>query len=255
MTSTRKLNVAALISGGKDSTYNMMQCVKDGHNIVCLVHMCPPSGIEELDSYMYQSVGHNSIDLYAECMQLPLIRGTIKRKPNNISMEYTAPDHLDEVEDLFEVLQLAVNEFPQIDAVSSGAILSTYQYNRVANICDRLHLVSLAYLWQADQGKLIQEMVDDHVEAVLIKVAAGGLSADNLGKSIREMIPKLHELNHKYGVNVCGEGGEYETLTLDCPLFQKERLEIRSYTKIVHRDDPFAPVVFMKLEKLEKVPK
>jgi len=22
-----------------------------------------------------------------------------------------------------------------------------------------------------------------------------------------------------YGINVCGEGGEYETLTLDCPLF------------------------------------
>lgn len=23
-----------------------------------------------------------------------------------------------------------------------------------------------------------------------------------------------------YGINVCGEGGEYETLTLDCPLFK-----------------------------------
>lgn len=23
----------------------------------------------------------------------------------------------------------------------------------------------------------------------------------------------------RYGINVCGEGGEYETLTLDCPLF------------------------------------
>ena len=25
----------------------------------------------------------------------------------------------------------------------------------------------------------------------------------------------------KYGLNVCGEGGEYETFTLDCPLFNK----------------------------------
>lgn len=23
-----------------------------------------------------------------------------------------------------------------------------------------------------------------------------------------------------YGINVCGEGGEYETMTLDCPLFR-----------------------------------
>jgi diphthine-ammonia ligase len=28
-------------------------------------------------------------------------------------------------------------------------------------------------------------------------------------------------MNEKYGVNVCGEGGEYETFTLDCPLFKK----------------------------------
>ena len=26
----------------------------------------------------------------------------------------------------------------------------------------------------------------------------------------------------KYNLNVCGEGGEYETFTLDCPLFKKE---------------------------------
>ena len=26
----------------------------------------------------------------------------------------------------------------------------------------------------------------------------------------------------KYHLNVCGEGGEYETFTLDCPLFEKK---------------------------------
>ena len=29
----------------------------------------------------------------------------------------------------------------------------------------------------------------------------------------------------RYGTNVCGEGGEYETFTLDCPLFKK-RIEM-----------------------------
>ena len=28
--------------------------------------------------------------------------------------------------------------------------------------------------------------------------------------------------NKKFSLNVCGEGGEYETFTLDCPLFKKE---------------------------------
>jgi diphthine-ammonia ligase len=35
------------------------------------------------------------------------------------------------------------------------------------------------------------------------------------------MEPHLVSLEAKYGVNVCGEGGEYETFTLDSPLFRQ----------------------------------
>lgn len=27
--------------------------------------------------------------------------------------------------------------------------------------------------------------------------------------------------NEKYGCHICGEGGEFETFTLDCPLFKR----------------------------------
>lgn len=32
-----------------------------------------------------------------------------------------------------------------------------------------------------------------------------------------------------YGCNVCGEGGEYESLTLDCPLFKRGRLVLDAW--------------------------
>jgi len=32
---------------------------------------------------------------------------------------------------------------------------------------------------------------------------------------------KIPLQKEKYGLNICGEGGEYETFTLDCPLFIK----------------------------------
>ena len=35
------MKVAALLSGGKDSCYNMIECVRHGHQIVCLVNLCP----------------------------------------------------------------------------------------------------------------------------------------------------------------------------------------------------------------------
>lgn len=55
------------------------------------------------------------------------------------------------------------------------------------------------------------------------QVAALGLDPKiHLGLTIKEIQPHLLVMQEKYGLNVCGEGGEYETFTLDCPLFRKK---------------------------------
>jgi len=56
----------------------------------------------------------------------------------------------------------------------------------------------------------------------------------------------LLTLQEKYGANVCGEGGEFETYTLDSPLFKK-RLEIVDKTVIKHSTDAFAPVSYLHI--------
>lgn len=38
-----KMKVCALVSGGKDSCYNMVKCVEHGHEIVCLANLRPPN--------------------------------------------------------------------------------------------------------------------------------------------------------------------------------------------------------------------
>ena len=71
--------VIALVSGGKDSCYSMLQAVAAGHEIVGLANLRPQNQDEnELDSYMYQTVGHQAINLYAEAMRLPLFRGALR---------------------------------------------------------------------------------------------------------------------------------------------------------------------------------
>eukprot|EP01024_Parvocaulis_polyphysoides_P037319 TRINITY_DN33240_c1_g1_i2.p3 TRINITY_DN33240_c1_g1~~TRINITY_DN33240_c1_g1_i2.p3 ORF type:complete len:126 (-),score=32.15 TRINITY_DN33240_c1_g1_i2:18-395(-) len=68
------------------------------------------------------------------------------------------------------------------------------------------------------------------VGAVLVKVAALGLDPKNcLGKQISEVEDQLLELRKKFGINVCGEGGEYETVTLDCPLFKFGRICVEEW--------------------------
>lgn len=246
------MKVIGLISGGKDSIYNLMQCIKNGHEIVCLGHLARPVDSGEMDSYMYQTVGSEMADAIAECLGLPLIKYTLSSKPINLALEYNATEN-DEVEDLFPLLQEA-NYYYNIEGVSTGAIMSTYQKNRVENLCERLGLVSLAYLWNRDQKELLLDMISDGMESLIIKTCTMGLEKEDLLKSIKELQPKLFELEAKYKVNVCGEGGEFESLTVDCPIYKK-RINITGYDVVQHSTDPFCPVFYATIKSFEVVEK
>ncbi|XP_028798731.1 diphthine--ammonia ligase isoform X2 [Neltuma alba] len=237
------MKVVALISGGKDSCYAMMECIKHGHEIVALANLMPDDGsVDELDSYMYQTVGHQIIISYAECMGLPLFRRRIKGSTRHHELGYR-PTLGDEVEDMFILLSEVKRQIPSVTAVSSGAIASDYQRLRVESVCSRLGLVSLAYLWKQDQSLLLQEMIANGIVAVIVKVAAMGLDpAKHLGREITFLNSYLHKLKELYGINVCGEGGEYETLTLDCPLFINARIMLDEYQVVMHSSDSIAPV-------------
>jgi hypothetical protein len=107
-----------------------------------------------------------------------------------------------------------------------GAVLSHYQRLRVEAVCRRLALQPLAWLWGRDQRGLLDDMVRGGVEAVLVKVAAFGLSPAMLGRSVGELRADFARLGDLVGLNECGEGGEYETITLDCPLFETRRVAL-----------------------------
>ncbi|ETI50709.1 hypothetical protein L917_05528 [Phytophthora nicotianae] len=247
------MQVVALVSGGKDSCYAMMECVRFGHEIVCLAHLHPPSELSaddaEIDSFMFQSIGHQTVELVAESMELPLISETITGTAVTTDINYHESAAGDEVEDLFRLLQKVKEQFPDVQGVCTGAIFSSYQRNRVENVCTRLGLTSLGYLWRREQTELLQEMIDSDMDAILVKVASIGLQPRrHLGKTIAELQPQLMMLKEKYQMNVCGEGGEYETFTLDCPLFKKRIVIDESHT-VLHSDDYVAPVAFLSIDK------
>ncbi|KAJ2256034.1 diphthine--ammonia ligase [Coemansia sp. RSA 455] len=243
-----------MCSGGKDSTYNMMKCVEDGHEIIALAHAHPPEDAaqEELDSYLFQTVGSSAVATIAECMDLPFYLQVIAGSAITQTLDYELTKD-DETEDLFALLSNVKRHHPDVAGVSVGAIFSSYQANRVQHVCDRLGLTMLAYLWHREQVGLLREMVHDGVEAILIKVAAMGLGKDDLGITLKQAMPKLISLSEKYGVHACGEGGEFESFTLDCPLFKK-RIVIDEVETIVHSPDIYSPVLYLKLKALHTEP-
>ncbi|KAJ2353981.1 hypothetical protein IWW50_001119 [Coemansia erecta] len=233
----------------------MMKCVEHGHEIVALAHAHPPKNAdkEELDSFLFQTVGSSAVHLVAECMELPFYLKEIRGTAVTQELDYELTQD-DETEDLFALLSEVKQKHPDVGAVSVGAIFSSYQGNRVQHVCDRLGLEMLAYLWQRDQVELLQEMVAGGVHAILIKVAALELGKNDLGKTLQEMTPKLLALHGKFGLHPCGEGGEYESLTLDCPLFKK-RIVVDESEVITHSEDQYAPVLYLSIKNAHVEPK
>ncbi|CAG9534487.1 unnamed protein product [Cercopithifilaria johnstoni] len=243
------MKVVGLTSGGKDSCYSLMLCMKDGHDVVCLANLYPPSDSEEeIDSYMYQCVAHTGLQLYSEACGFPVYRREIRGRPIKTGAFYEEASH-DEVEDLYELLAFVKQKHPDIEAVSSGAILSSYQKNRIENVCRRLNLESLTYLWSADEAVLFDEIISSGIEAIIVKVAALGLSTKHLGKSLNEVRDLLSNLSSRYGVHICGEGGEYETFVVNCPFFKK-RIVVDETKIVEHSVNDFATVAYLSLSKL-----
>lgn len=238
------MNFIALVSGGKDGVFAILECIRLGHTPICLANLCPPGELSndkgddeisnDLDSFMIQTVGHEVLPGLSYCLGLPIVRRCTRGLAKHSKLDYPNAlqkfefDQEDEVEDLFQLVYECKKRFPAVTAVCSGAVLSNYQRLRVEAVCKRLHLHPLAPLWGRSQRWLVRRMCshenieqhdDDDIEplidAVIVKVAAHGLTREMIGQRIHVLRSRLETLALTSGVGECGEGGEYESIALD----------------------------------------
>lgn len=110
-----------------------------------------------------------------------------------------------------------------IEGVVTGAIFSNYQRERVEKVCDKLGLKIFSPLWHMDQEHELRQLVKLGYEVIIGSIAADGLTKQWLGRKIDDKaINELIKLNNKCKINVAGEGGEYESLVLDMPIYKKK---------------------------------
>lgn len=207
------MDVAVLFSGGKDSTMAIYKALNEGYNVKYLVSMIS----KNTESYMFHVPNINLTELLAEAMEIPLIS--------------VNTDGIKEKE-LIDLKNIIIDlKDKGIQAIYSGAIYSEYQKSRIDKICNDLNLISVSPLWHMDQYEYMLELLDNDFKFILTSVAAEGLDESWLGKIITyESLNKLKQLNDQYGINIAFEGGEAESLVIDCPIFKK-RIEIISSKK------------------------
>jgi diphthine-ammonia ligase len=89
------LKVVALVSGGKDSFFSILHCHANGHEVVALANLHPATQdgerSEDIDSYMYQTIGHSVIPLYEQALGLPLYRQEILGGAADRNKSYASP--------------------------------------------------------------------------------------------------------------------------------------------------------------------
>ncbi|TRY52046.1 Diphthamide synthase [Cryptosporidium tyzzeri] len=240
--------VVGLISGGKDSIFNLLCCKSLGFEILALANLTPED-IVEIDSYMYQSVGKELVPLISKCMEVPLIRKSISGKAINQEMNYITTQG-DEVEDLFELLKNVKERFPDIQGVSCGAVMSNYQRNRLEEVCHRLKLQSFCFMWMLPEHALLNSIIESGLRSMIVKVASFGLNGSFLGRMISDCVDDFENIQNKIcrDFHCCGEGGEYESLTVDGPnhLFRNNYISIESFRSICLDSNPYAPVYALR---------
>lgn len=224
------MKVAVLFTGGKDSTYALF---KTKHNVKCLITIAS----KNLHSYMFHTPNINLVKLQAKALNLPLIFTRTKGKKE------------EELKDLKKAIKLAIKKY-KIQGIISGAIESKYQKQRIDNICKDLNLKSLTPLWHIDSLEYLNSLIKNKFNIIITAISAEGLTKEWLGKQInRKTIEELKILNKKYKLHLALEGGEAETLVLDCSLFKK-KLKIIKADKIL--DTKYSGIYLIKKIKLEK---
>ena len=191
---------AALTSGGKDSILSIQKAIDSGKDVEYMVTVHP----KNRDSYMFHSANLNAVAAIAKVAGM---------KYREIPTQGRKEEELADLEAGLVGLD--------IEGVIAGAVASVYQAERVRAITDRLGILLFTPLWHMDTGMLLRE-VAQRMDVIIIVTAADGLDERFLGAHFDdELIDRLKRVAAAHHINLAGEGGEYETLTLNAPFYSR----------------------------------
>ena len=197
------MRVAVLASGGKDSTYASWWAHMQGWSLEALITV----KIEGDDSMMFQLQNTEVTEYQAESIGTKWIQVISSGIEN------------DEIDELENAIRNSIGN--EIDALVVGALRSDYQKTRIERMCEKLGIISFCPMWHHDSKLHMDSLVNHGFDVRIISVSSEGLDESWLGRKItRESLDELIQLSRKYRFNLDGEGGEFETITLDAPHFK-----------------------------------
>lgn len=200
------MKIASLFSGGKDSVYALGWALAQGYEAILVT----------MDPQEYSMMFHH-----------PNVKWTkLQAEAIGINQVVVKTIHEKELEDLEKALGKLKKE-NGIQGITTGAVASKYQKDRIETICKRLELECFSPLWHAG-NETLDKMVSE-MEIYITAVAAEGLGKEWLGKPFSELRSEMKKKNTKIkNIHPFLEGGEGETFVCNAP-FYKNRILIKGW--------------------------
>ena len=185
-------------SGGKDCTLAMDQMLGEGHELAALFVACTQG------QYNFKhGIRRDVFEAYAEAL------GGVKL------YESHAPKRQN-MEEPLEALKAAAAE-TGAQFVCTGDIYQEAVYEWNLELADRAGLTLVCPLWQKRPEDCVNRVLARGYRCLVKTIKTDYLPPEILGKPLDADMLKLFE---EKGIDLCGENGEYHTLTVDGPIFR-----------------------------------
>jgi uncharacterized protein (TIGR00290 family) len=262
------MKVAAMWSGGKDSSLATYDAVMQGLEISDLVNYsykgtaqpnpnkptsplsqifstvgrASPSIISNLASVIYHKdlstmipheVAPEIIQKQAQAIEVPLVQGEVRWDTIDQFLKTSIRSLKSKgVEGL--VFGVVPPHFP-LDTTEKLREYQTLVAHKdwMNRICLELDVKPITPLWESNPDQILEDLVAKGFESIILVVDSKYFGAEWLGRKIdKEFLNAVYKLKREKSVHIGGSG--YHTLVLDGPLFKK-RLKIQKSRKIWKR--------------------
>lgn len=106
-----------------------------------------------------------------------------------------------------------------VEGMVFGDIYLQEHRDWVERVCGELGIEAIEPLWGRSSEEILESLIDNGFEAVIVSAKSGLIDEDWVGRRLDRAF--MDYLKSKK-IDLCGENGEYHTLVVNGPLFQRQ---------------------------------
>ncbi|MBM4278218.1 MAG: diphthine--ammonia ligase [Deltaproteobacteria bacterium] len=187
-------------SGGKDSCLACYKAIQSGHQVRFLLNFTS----EEYKRCCFHGTEAHLLDLQAKLIGIPLMQKEVGADMVKYETEFK-----EAVSDM---------KAKGIEGMVFGDVYLEEHRNWVERVCNDLEIAPVEPLWNISPLRVVEEFIELGFKAIVVSCKADLFGRDFIGRYFdKDMLQELQ----KREICPCGENGEFHTLVVDGPLFQR----------------------------------